>query len=405
MDQIIVEITSTATIAITLFGIAFCLTQTKRSHVSRSLAMFLGAVAVNNAPDAFGRILEKIRPAYAQLVELVIWFPSSLCLAPLFWLYVVALTSPTDQRPARLFRHLFLPGFAGLVGLLILLTPNDVSAIIYAGATDPMSGWSIVLLSAMAILQLAVFLQMAGYLILIMRRLMRYRIMLRDVYSSTEAHELRWIYVIGSLGALFWLASVIIQFLVLDPEGTGELAGLLSLASLTGLALVATTTLWGLRQRPPLMPRSEDSPLPERAEAPQPEQPAEKYEKSALSPEASARIARKLRAAMEQDQLHRDPNLSLWTLARHVGASPNYVSQTLSEVIGESFFDFVNGYRIAEAKDLLAKTDDTVLTITYEVGFNARSSFYNAFKRLTGQTPTSYRKTLSHPAGLDDRHE
>jgi AraC-like DNA-binding protein len=105
---------------------------------------------------------------------------------------------------------------------------------------------------------------------------------------------------------------------------------------------------------------------------------------------------------MEVDHLHRDANLSLWALAKHTGASSNYISQTLNEVMGESFFDFVNSYRIAEAKTLLATTNESVLNITYDVGFNARSSFYNAFKRHTGQTPTSYRKNLSKPAGMDD---
>lgn len=405
MEQIIVEMTSTATIAITLFGIAFCLTQAKRSNVSRNFAMFLAAVAVNNVPDAFGRILEKMNDAFTQMAEIIIWSPSSLCLAPLFWFYVFSLTSSEDQRPLRLRWHLLLPGLAIVVGVLISITPNNVSGLLLGDDAGLASGWSLALLSVMALLQLSVFVQIAVYLILIVRRLLRYRIMLRDVYSSTEAHELRWIYVIGGLGALFWAASVIIQFLVLDPTRTTAQAVVFGMASFIGLALVSTTTFWGLRQRPPLLPDGDAPQSAEVTDAEEPTKPAEKYEKSALSTEASKRIARKLRAAMEQDQLHRDPNLSLWVLARHIGASPNYISQTLSEVIGESFFDFVNGYRIAEAKDMLANTDDTVLAITYEVGFNARSSFYNAFKRLTGQTPTSYRKALSLPVGLDDGHD
>ncbi|MEJ6402724.1 helix-turn-helix domain-containing protein [Yoonia sp. 2307UL14-13] len=393
---------STATIAITLFGIAFGLTQTRYSHVSRHFAMFLAAVAVNNAPEAFGRMVERMDAAYLNVIELVVWFPSSLALAPLFWLYVFSLTSPDDQRPVRIRRHLFLPGLAMLVGVLIAVTSDTASAFLDTDTETLPSGWSLGLLVILAVLQLAVFVQIPVYLVLIVRRLLRYRVMLRDVYSSTEAHELRWIYMIGGLGALFWLASVGIQFLVLDATRTTALALVFSVTSVVGLALVATTTLWGLRQRPPLLPDFDDTGQTDMTVTSQPAQPSEKYEKSALSAEASARIARKLRAAMEQDHLHRDPNLSLWTLARHVGASPNYVSQTFSEEIEASFFDFVNSYRIAEAKELLAKTDNTVLTITYEVGFNARSSFYNAFKRLTGETPTSYRKTLSHPAGLDD---
>ncbi|CAN0606103.1 unnamed protein product, partial [Ectocarpus sp. 12 AP-2014] len=163
-----------------------------------------------------------------------------------------------------------------------------------------------------------------------MRRLMQHRILLRDVYASTEEHELRWIYVIGSLSVLFWCGSALIQLLVIDPQNAKALSIVMGLSSLCGLAMVTATTLWGLRQRPPLVPDM-GADETEVTDAPH-DQRGEKYEKSALSKEAALRIAGKLRAAMEQDHLHRDPNLSLWTLTRHVGASSNYISQTLSEV-------------------------------------------------------------------------
>lgn len=402
MDFIIVEMASTATIAITVFGIVFCLMQTKYSRVSRSFAVFLGTVTVNNIPDAFHRFFEGADNIYVQTAELIIWTPSSLCVAPLFWLYVFTLTSTEDGQPARLFRHFVLPAFAVLIGLIAALTsPYIGSALAYDDAIIP-TGWRLALISVIVLLHVSLYPQMAIYLYLILRRMMRYRLMLRDFYASTEEHELRWIYVIGGLGGLYWLGRVLLLIFGFDPEQADTFAVFLGFAGFCNLALIAAMTLWGLRQRPPLMPDTNDESPPEITEEIPPHQPSEKYGKSALSPEASSRIERKLRAAMEQDHLHRDPNLSLWALARHTGASSNYISQTLNEVVGESFFDFVNGYRISEAKELLSTTNATVLTITYDVGFNARSSFYNAFKRVTGQTPTSYRKTLSHRVGMDD---
>lgn len=402
MDQIITELTSTATIAIAVFGIAFCLMQTKYSRVNQSFAMFLGVVALNNIPDALARIFEAVPDHIIQRGELVIWFPSGLGLAPLFWVYVFTLTSPTQQRPTRLGLHLAPMGLAALLGMIIASAPPEVSTLFFSDDPAPIPDWAIAPIVVFGVLQLVVFPQIAIYLFLIVRRLMRYRVMLRDVYASTEKHELRWIYAIGGLGAVFWGIAVVIQFLVFDPGQAATTQVILGLAGISGLALVAITALWGLRQRPPLVPNFDDANIEPISDDQGPQKQTEKYEKSALSAEASARIARKLRAAMEQDRLHRDPNLSLWVLARHIGASSNYISQTLSEVIGQSFFDFVNAYRIAEAKELLAATDETVLAITYEVGFNARSSFYNAFKRVTGQTPTKYRQALSQPVGMDD---
>ena len=58
------------------------------------------------------------------------------------------------------------------------------------------------------------------------------------------------------------------------------------------------------------------------------------------------------------------------------------------------FFDYINEYRINDAKTLLKEqTDLTVLEILYKIGFNSKSSFYTAFKKETQQTPTKYRKS------------
>lgn len=403
MDQIILELISTATIAIAVFGIAFCLMQHQYQRVNRSFAAFLGVVALNNLPDAFVRLFDLIPGSGLPALMLAIWLCSALCLAPFLWVYVYALTSTAQRLPTHLPRHLVLPALGVLISLAIVFVPDPVRAALFINDELPSSGWPLVLIVALSGLQLALYPQLAVYLYLIIRRLLYYRRRLRDVYASTEDHELRWIYVIGGLGLVFWIAQSLILFIALDPQASQFPIAVLSIS---GLALFAATTLWGLRQKPPLMPELDDVAAPFEVLDITPDQsvdaPTEKYGKSALSTEASSRLARKLRAAMEVDHLHRDPNLSLWALARHIGASPNYISQTLNEVIGESFFDFVNRYRVDEAMTLLATTDDTVLSITYDVGFNARSSFYNAFKRVTGQTPTGYRKTMSVREGMDD---
>lgn len=393
MNQILVELISTATIAIALFGVAFSLMQTHYRHVNRSFAAFLACVACNNLPDALSRMLDMMQGSFVQSVSLALWLCSALCLAPTLWFYVYTLTSDAQRRPKSIRRHAILPALGAVVGAVLIVSREETRASFFSGTGLPTEGWPLAVIALIAILQLALYPQLAFYLYLIVRRLVQYKRKLRDVYASTEQHELRWIYVIGGLGGLFWVAQSLILAAALNPNWAFVPMAMLSLF---GLALFAATTLWGLRQRPPLVPDVvEDAVGPASASSP-------KYENSALSTEASARIARKLRAAMEVDHLHRDPNLSLWALARHTGGSPNYISQTLNEVIGESFFDFVNGYRVAEAMRLLATTDQTVLSITYDVGFNARSSFYNAFKRVTGQTPSQYRKTMSVREGMDD---
>lgn len=112
-----------------------------------------------------------------------------------------------------------------------------------------------------------------------------------------------------------------------------------------------------------------------------------------------ARIATKLDSALNTDRLFADSDLSLRTLSDATGVTKNHISETLSQHLEVNFFDFVNRCRVEEAKRLLAETNDTVLTIGLEVGFNSRSTFNAAFKKHGGSTPSAYR-TLSHEKSL-----
>jgi YesN/AraC family two-component response regulator len=118
-----------------------------------------------------------------------------------------------------------------------------------------------------------------------------------------------------------------------------------------------------------------------------------KYQRSALGTTQSDRVVVKINAVMEQDKLYLDADLSLQKLASYVAISPNYISQTLNETLSINFFDFVNQWRIEAAKPKIIANQDTVFAIALEVGFNARSSFYKAFKQETGKTPSEFRKT------------
>nr|WP_290444209.1 AraC family transcriptional regulator [Pseudoalteromonas sp. XMcav2-N] len=95
---------------------------------------------------------------------------------------------------------------------------------------------------------------------------------------------------------------------------------------------------------------------------------------------------------MQDDKLYLDAELTLQKLSDASGVSTNYLSQVLNETLKVNFFDFVNHWRIEAAKARLLAGTESVLHIALEVGFNARSSFYKAFKKETGLTPSEYRR-------------
>lgn len=91
-----------------------------------------------------------------------------------------------------------------------------------------------------------------------------------------------------------------------------------------------------------------------------------------------------------------DEGLSLRTLSKQIGLSPNQLSLVLNEGLGKNFNNFVNHYRVEEFK-MLAKDPDrsgiTIVGLAYESGFNSKTVFNTYFKLITGLTPSEFLKT------------
>jgi AraC-like DNA-binding protein len=101
---------------------------------------------------------------------------------------------------------------------------------------------------------------------------------------------------------------------------------------------------------------------------------------------------------MKVDKAFLDPSLSLGKLARDLGVSQHHLSQVLNERLGQNFFEFVNVYRVEEAKlKLLERKSISVLAIGEEVGFSSKSAFNSAFKKQTGLTPSQFRDQDPQP--------
>jgi len=109
------------------------------------------------------------------------------------------------------------------------------------------------------------------------------------------------------------------------------------------------------------------------------------------------RIARhKLTALMENEKTFLDPNLGLPQLAAKASMSTHDLSFLINEGFQENFFQFVNRYRIEEAKRLLKSNTHkhlNILGIAYEVGFRSKSTFNTTFKKFTGQSPSAFMRT------------
>ncbi|WP_103072108.1 helix-turn-helix transcriptional regulator [Aquimarina sediminis] len=96
-----------------------------------------------------------------------------------------------------------------------------------------------------------------------------------------------------------------------------------------------------------------------------------------------------------EKKLFKNADLKIVDLSNTLEISARNTSTLIHTFYGGNFYDYINSYRIEEAKKLLENTDQdvTILSILYEAGFNSKSVFNTVFKNMVGETPSSYRKT------------
>lgn len=105
------------------------------------------------------------------------------------------------------------------------------------------------------------------------------------------------------------------------------------------------------------------------------------------------RIFRDMQRLMEEDHIFADEGLSLSSLSEKLSISPQQLSEILNTKMNKTFYEYVNEFRINEAKRLLIEQpEDKISYIALKAGFNSISSFYNAFHKATGESPGGYRK-------------
>ncbi|MEL6868445.1 MAG: helix-turn-helix domain-containing protein [Pseudomonadota bacterium] len=111
--------------------------------------------------------------------------------------------------------------------------------------------------------------------------------------------------------------------------------------------------------------------------------------------EQDKQLREKLVHEMKECLAFRDPDLSIVSLASKIGVTQHRLRSLINKTLGhKNFSEFVNAYRIADVKTVLAdrkKVHVPILTISMDSGFKSLSSFNRAFKKAEGITPTEYR--------------
>lgn len=121
----------------------------------------------------------------------------------------------------------------------------------------------------------------------------------------------------------------------------------------------------------------------------------EKYARSGLDAAQAERLQQRLIVLMENEKPYLDHQLKMDDLARAMDTSRHHLSQIINAQLGMTFSDFVNRYRVDATQRMLTdpgKQEEKIIAIAYDAGFNTKASFYNAFNKLAGTSPTEYRR-------------
>ncbi|ADR20713.1 hypothetical protein MATR_16620 [Marivirga tractuosa] len=124
---------------------------------------------------------------------------------------------------------------------------------------------------------------------------------------------------------------------------------------------------------------------------------SKKYLSSSLVEEDMMVILTKINGALKQRKIYLRNDLNLKIFADTIDEKTHNISQTLSELVGKSFNEVLNEYRIAHAKKLLKSSDFAhfkIEAIALESGFNNKVTFNKAFKKFEGQTPSEFKKKI-----------
>jgi len=315
-----------------------------------------------------------------QLLLPYFLFAGLMLKGPAIYLYVSALTQQNLRLQWRHALHL-LPALVLMLCIAIFsLSSNDLRHIAIAGQGFPSK--IVDLIWDLSTLVPLIYAAAAAWLA------RRYSGDLKHEYSHFSTTELSWLnaLTLGVLASWGWtmLVHVVAKF------SSGETADHLGIAdNYITFILINAFFAYSLTYAHQLLVTK-----PERNRETAEDEPSE----SAID---------RVRKAMEVEKAYLKKNLNLEQFSARVELPAKEVSAVINKHFGTNFFEFVNSYRVEEAKALLAdanNTDMTILDILLQSGFNSKSAFHRFFSRLVGMSPTEYRKQVQQGGAAAAAH-
>jgi len=313
-------------------------------------------------------------------------------LGPLIYFYTRLLTKKDFSWKRQHLWHL-LPMISSLFIWQLqssLLTINGVNYVDCNWASEQCS----VLYQGRFIYRLATYISLFVYLSISLSILRSYLRHIKNSCSAIEEINLNWLKIlIGAL--LFYTALASIR------EVYGSLTVALPIYYPIPLFFSIFLALFGILQRKipqeDLTQQKQNLPLGNE----------KKYETSSLTQEGAKLIWGALQQYMKLQKPYLQPGLKIANLASQMEVSTSHLSETINSQTKQSFYEYINIYRVVEAKRLMMDKSLDYCSITdigYKCGFNSNSTFFTYFKKYQQQTPRQYRQRskTGHSTDFDE---
>ncbi len=348
---------------------------------NRLLAALLAVVALSVLPYIIG---------FAGFYDAYPWlsfFPYdwSLGYGALIWLYTAVICRGT--LPDRWRWHLLPAGLQGTYYLVAFAQPltvkNRWNETVHVPVVMPLETvWSMAALTV--------------YLTLAWRACARYQRWLDSGLSNREEFRLTWLRAfLLAFGAtlVLWAGTTLFDMLVRGLNYFDRFPLYLWFS-----LLIYGLGLGGLRNARLAYPRPPTDTVPVLAESSAPTEPTERDASSNPATDWAV-VGSRWSDVVRGEGWWRDPDLTAPLLARHLATNTSYLSRALNEGLGQNFNEFVNRLRVEWVQEQLARPDNDreVLAIALDAGFNSKASFNRVYKRITGETPTEFRRRF-HPS-------
>ncbi len=222
------------------------------------------------------------------------------------------------------------------------------------------------------------------YIPLSIRLMHKYRMKLHDETANIDkGQSLNWLFSVSIFYIVYSALAGIIGFVFVFLEIDSIILSYYNYSFL--LLLIFIISFYGVYQSKVSVQTEEEA-----------EEKLIGYKNSLLSPETKELIQKKIIDYFEQEKAYLNPDLNMDLLSEAIDYPKYQITEVLNTEIGMNFFRFVNSYRIEAVKKMLTEPHlkYSIEAIGYECGFNSKSSFYTVFKKMTGLTPVSYRKSV-----------